>query len=189
MRDIDVRKALSKNVACEYSGDSDVRVIHELGVRHGTARIDLAVINGKMIGYEIKSDSDTLKRLPCQIEYYNQVFDKVTLVVGCKHHEEAVKILPEWWGVCVAITNDDGNVVLEKVKPATQNILQNPTAIAELLWKEEVVSHLKEVGYSNKELRKPRAHLYSELSSIMEIDDLKNLVRSTLKHRENWRPI
>jgi hypothetical protein len=59
-----------------------VRIIEELGVVHGKSRIDIAVINGLMHGYEIKSDKDTLQRLPEQMNMYNSVFNKVTLVVG-----------------------------------------------------------------------------------------------------------
>ena len=68
MRDIDVRTVLAAEVARRYKGDADTLIIHELGVCSGDARIDLAVVNGKLHGYEIKSDADTLKRLPAQAE-------------------------------------------------------------------------------------------------------------------------
>jgi hypothetical protein len=38
-------------------------VLDELGIDHGRQRADIAVINGRMTGYEIKSDRDTLAPL------------------------------------------------------------------------------------------------------------------------------
>jgi hypothetical protein len=98
MRDIDVRTVLAAEVERRYKGDSETLIIHELSVCSGNARIDLAVVNGKLHGYEIKSDSDTLKRLPAQSEVYNAVFDQVTIVVG-EHHlntEENSRPIGPW---------------------------------------------------------------------------------------------
>lgn len=78
------------------------KIFEEFGVRHGTVRIDLAIINGVMHGYEIKSDRDTLSRLPEQMNKYNAVFDKITLVVGKRHLYNAINIVPDWWGIVVA---------------------------------------------------------------------------------------
>jgi hypothetical protein len=40
------------------------------------------VINGALHAFEIKSDSDTLDRLPSQIQAYQGVFEYLTLVCG-----------------------------------------------------------------------------------------------------------
>src|SRR3989338_11292875 len=77
-------------------------IFEEFGVSHGTARIDFAIVNGVMHGYEIKSDRDTLDRLPDQMREYNAVFDKMTLVVGRHHLYEALAIIPEWCGIILA---------------------------------------------------------------------------------------
>lgn len=66
MRDRDVRQALHRKVLKEHHGDADTLVLDELGLRHGTCRVDIAVVNGYLHGYEIKSDSDTLERLPAR---------------------------------------------------------------------------------------------------------------------------
>ena len=46
------------------------------------AVFDIAVINCSIHGYEIKSDLDTLMRLPQQLEFYAMTLQKLTLVVG-----------------------------------------------------------------------------------------------------------
>lgn len=94
MRDRDVRQALHRKVLKEHHGDADTLVLDELGLRHGTCRVDIAVVNGYLHGYEIKSDSDTLERLPAQIATYGLVLDRATLVVGERHLEKAKPLIP-----------------------------------------------------------------------------------------------
>ena len=43
--------------------------LEELGLCQGDARVDYAVINGAMNGYEIKSDRDKLVRLPHRLTH------------------------------------------------------------------------------------------------------------------------
>jgi len=39
-------------------------MLHELGILNGATRIDIAVITGQIEGYELKSERDTIQRLP-----------------------------------------------------------------------------------------------------------------------------
>ncbi len=65
MRDAQVRQAFHRSVLRAANECNDTVVIDELGLKNGIVRADIVVLNGKMIGYEIKTDRDTLKRLPC----------------------------------------------------------------------------------------------------------------------------
>jgi hypothetical protein len=60
MRDRDVRAALLRRLSSDYADDADTRIVEEMGVWSGSVRIDVAVINGELSGYELKSDRDTL---------------------------------------------------------------------------------------------------------------------------------
>ena len=102
MDDICLRAALKNKILDRYLKHPTTVIIDELGLSHNTARIDLAVVNGIIHGYEIKSDRDTLRRLPLQIDIYNAVLDRVTLVVGEKHLKKASNAIPEWWGIKLA---------------------------------------------------------------------------------------
>ena len=104
MHDRELREALHHKLLKEHHGDTNTLVLDELGLRHGTCRVDIAVVNGYLHGYEIKSDADTLQRLPGQVSLYCAVLDRATLVVGEKHAEKAKAHLPDWWGVEVAST-------------------------------------------------------------------------------------
>jgi hypothetical protein len=187
VRDIDVRKALKREVLKQHEGDVDTLVLHELGLRHGAARVDVAVVNGSLHGYEIKSDSDTLERLPAQIETYGLVLDKATLVVGERHAEKAIALLPSWWGIKIASQGPRGGISLRDEKRVRMNPSIDPLAVAELLWSNEVRDILRELGFIEKELRKPRAHLYRELAAAMDVNELRDMTRSVLKRREKWR--
>jgi hypothetical protein len=80
MRDRDVRAAVLRKLAAVYGNDANTRIVQEMGVCSGSVRIDIAVINSELWGYELKSERDTLERLPSQAKLYNRVFDRVTLV-------------------------------------------------------------------------------------------------------------
>jgi len=102
MNDRDIRVVLKEELLRQYVNDEDTLVLDEVGLRHGTARIDLVVVNDRLHGYEIKSDRDSLKRLLDQVRVYSSVMDRMTLVVGYRHAYDALRMVPEWWGVRLA---------------------------------------------------------------------------------------
>src|SRR6187402_1509374 len=57
--DPDVRALLREYLEDVHKG-SDTRLLEELGLCQGDVRVDVAVVNGELSGYEIKSPSDTL---------------------------------------------------------------------------------------------------------------------------------
>lgn len=187
LRDIDVRNALQRAVLKRHEGEADTLVLHELGLRHGIARVDVAVVNGLLHGYEIKSDADTLERLPAQIAIYSSVLDKATLVVGARHANKAISLLPTWWSVKIAAQGARGGVSLSEEVRGRMNPAVDPVAVAELLWRNEVIDVLRTHGYPEKFLRKPRSFLYRELSQLLPLKELRDLTRLVLKRRENWR--
>src|SRR5579859_6616820 len=98
MRDIDIRQTLMNEMCRLHQGDSETLIVEELGLCQGIARVDLAVVNGSLHGYEIKSERDTLARLPGQTDIYNRALDFVTLVIAPIHSEKIGNIVPSWWG-------------------------------------------------------------------------------------------
>ncbi|HUC01537.1 MAG TPA: sce7726 family protein [Candidatus Paceibacterota bacterium] len=164
------------------------QIFEELGVRHGVSRIDLAVINGVMHGYEIKSDLDTLQRLPDQVDAFSSVFDKLTLVVGKKHLYDAINILPDWWGVLLAKVDDDGTLIFQSIRKASKNFTQDPHSIAKLLWREEALQILENKNRAKGVRSKTRDVIYERLAEVMPIGALKERVRDALLvSREGWR--
>ena len=81
-----LRRSLHSYLIVQQQVEPDTTVIYELGLCQGSARVDLAVIDGQLHGYEIKSERDSLRRLRAQADLYNKVFDRVTLVCTEKAH-------------------------------------------------------------------------------------------------------
>jgi len=184
-----LRNVLDKDLK-EYRAESGypAEIFEELGVRHGAARIDIAVINGFMHGYEIKSDSDTLERLPGQMNEFNAVFDKMTLVVGKRHLYDAINIIPDWWGIIVAKIDANCKVFFQTIREAEDNQDQVGVSIARLLWKEEALQILEEQNKAKGVRSKPREFIYQRLANVLDAETLKEKVRDTLLvSREDWR--
>lgn len=80
LNDSMVRELLLEDLYSQYKDDPNTRIVNELGIDFGSSRVDVAVINGNIHGYEIKSDLDTLERLPRQMTYYNKLFQRMTIV-------------------------------------------------------------------------------------------------------------
>src|SRR5690625_4537558 len=99
--DKDIRKILINEFieTPEFINGPSTIIVNELDVCYGAVIADMVVINGEIHGFEIKSERDTLERLPIQSKFYSKVFDTVTLVVSEKHIEKATKLVPDWWGI------------------------------------------------------------------------------------------
>ncbi|HTW89907.1 MAG TPA: sce7726 family protein [Candidatus Binataceae bacterium] len=185
MRDRDVRSAVRQMLRTRYASDPDTKIVEEMGIWSGSVRIDLAVINGELNGYELKSDRDTLERLPLQAELYSRVFDRLTLVVGKRHVAKASKQVPKWWGLWIAEQNGI-RVTLRPERESKRNPNPDSYLIAQLLWKEEAIAVLDEfnlaIGWRNRRVKEIHQRLASELS----FDRLTERVRATLKGRDGW---
>lgn len=186
MREFDIREALRAHLQQVHACESGTAIIDELGVCRGTARVDMAVVNGSLHGYEIKSDRDRLNRLPRQVDYYGRCFDTMTLVTAARHLDAAVAVVPAWWGVVRPVACG-GRVVFERVREARRNHTVSAEAVVQLLWKEETISILETVGAAAGLRSKTRWHLWAALVSHFSPDDLAAQVRAAIKSRGDWR--
>ena len=183
--DIAIRAALRSSLAHEHPGE-DVTIVDELALTRAGARIDLAVINGALNGYEIKSDVDRLGRLPRQQCAYDRVFDYTTIVVGSKHHDAAVALVPEWWGVTEARAHGN-SIELVVRRAAVFNSHTQMAAIAALLWRDELLAELEELRCLEGAASKTRAWLIDRLCACTSSEDVSRRVRERLKARVGWR--
>ena len=103
-------------------------VLDELGIDHGRQCADIAVINGRMTGYEIKSDRDTLDRLAKQIAGYNRIFDYAAVVATDRHLPQALRMLPLWWGIIGVSAGSRGGLRFRTVRKGSLNPKANPIA-------------------------------------------------------------
>ena len=182
-----IRKTLIKLIENQYNGYADEKIIvEEFPVCNGAAIIDVAAINGVMHGFEIKSDVDSLERLPRQIEFYNSVFDEVTLIVGATHLYHAFYMIPDWWGITMAKMDDGGEVTFDKIRESEQNTKLEAESVASLLWKDEALSILDDIGISYGYKSKNKKQIYERLIDELDIQVLSEKVRSSLFNRQGF---
>ena len=96
LTDAQIRKVIHSQIIPLIVAGSPSRVVDEMEICCGDARVDIAVINGKLHGFEIKSEADTLARLQGQISAYNQVFDTMTIICGKNHLDSIIETIPDW---------------------------------------------------------------------------------------------
>lgn len=187
LRDSDVRQAAYRRLLTHAQACPDTLVIDELGLDHGSCRIDIAVINGHIRGLEIKAEADTLERLPRQVAAYGDVVDRASLIVAPCHLESAIMIIPDWWGIVVAERGASQGIKFRRVRPERPNRGIDPLVLARLLWRPEAQALLRSLDIPERELRVPREALYQMLVRKLPLRQLARTVRETLKTRTAWR--
>jgi len=187
MNDAEIRQSFHRKMLRRQHTRKDTLVIDELGLNHGKCRADIAVVNGHLVGYEIKSDNDSLRRLGLQVESYNAVFDRAFIVVGDRHIDRIQDHVPEWWGVIVSSRGPRGAINFSMIRKAQVNRSVDLISVARLLWRDEAVEILQQRRLPSRVLRQPRAVLYKLLAELLNTCELRKAVRQYLQKRKNWR--
>lgn len=177
-----IRSAIRSSLATAHQGE-DAVIVDELKVSFGSGRIDVAVINGRIEGYEIKSDKDKLDRLSRQASMFGAVADRMTLVVGQRHLDKAVSEIPDWWGVIVCSTDAEGNAVLKRVRRGRLNRKLDKIALIETLERDELVSMLASANLDKGFRGATYRVLVERASSGMAVSDISAFVKKILKVR------
>lgn len=187
MNDAKIREELHlKHLRC-YHNNSQALVIDELGLNHGKVRADVVVVADTLIGYEIKSDADSLKRLSDQVDAYSLVFDECIIVVSGKHLDFVASTIPTWWGIFLAVESENGQCEIQQYREATTNHQAQNAYTVRLLWANEVRAELSQIGVSPSNLHGPRKDLYDQLLELVKEDRLRSIIRQRLRSRQNWK--
>jgi hypothetical protein len=175
----------------ERDCDGPFRIIHEFDLCQAEARIDVAAINGRLCGWEIKTAADTLARLPRQQEVYSRVFDRVWLVADARHLDRARALIPDWWGVIRIDPVGDDGCALRLVRRSRLNREIQPESVVRLLWRPEVMAELDDLGLAGGLERAARPVLWTALAAAVprriSRAELQRRVRRRLMAREDWR--
>ena len=179
-RDPDIRSVLMCELGKEFSNPSHDLILEEFGCK--TVRIDVAVVNGSLHGFEIKSDSDSLIRLGAQVDQYGRIFDFMTLICGRKLFSAARKVVPDWWGLRLARI-ENGAVTLAEIRRPKQNRFQDKAALARMLWKDEALRCLRRKGYKNVTSKNSAQEIWDEAAKRLEVRTLADEARFAIKAR------
>jgi hypothetical protein len=187
--DKEIRLALHEKRLRAYREAPDTIVVDELGLSHARVRIDIAVINGCVHGYEIKSSQDTLDRLPTQLALYGQCLERLTLVCAPRHTDRIEKIVPQWCGILEAKKGKRGGMRFSTVRRPRANPEIDVIQLAHLLWRPEAAELLARHGASRKVQNKSRKELYESLAELMNVRELTVAIREFMKSRRAWRDL
>lgn len=185
MREAQIRAQLVSRLHNRYGADPTTVIRQELGLCAGTRRVDLAVINGELSGFEIKSDHDTLARLSGQAEVYGRVLDRASIVTTDKYLDHAAEMLPDWWGI-VRAGQTSSTVELTEVRAPACNSDQDPFALAQLLWRDEALDELRVRGLHHGLAKKRRWIVWQRMAETMPLPELHQAVRDRLRARQAW---
>jgi hypothetical protein len=155
--------------------------IDEFWVPLSHERADLALVGRDLRGFEIKTERDTLRRLPRQVMAYGRVFDRCTVVVATRHVERAIAQIPEWWGVTEVSVN--GHVNFSHIRSARQNTALDPETLVRLLWRSELTRALDMLGISSPP-SVSRGKMWQTLLDRADLSELRSIVRKALRHRD-----
>ncbi len=175
--ELELRRAVLRYVHSLHDGSMNTLVVEEFGVRHGAGRVDVAVFNGQMDAYEIKSDLDRLSRLDRQINLFSSVFDSLTIVCGTRHADAALRLAPTWCGVLQLAQGR-----LSVLRVGGRSPAQTPSHLVKLLHKHEVVDLLRARAYAPRQ-GQTRANLYARLLERVSPDEVRSIVLSVIKQR------
>jgi len=185
--DIEIREAFHKKVLKRFHDCSETFVVDELGVEHGRKRIDIAVVDSSVRGFEIKSSLDTLDRLEQQLGSYMKCFGHLSLIVAPNHLDKALKIAPEWIGITEAQKGSRGGIHFSQVRRAKRNPQIDLFYLSHFLWRAETVALLEKMKMPPKELRGSRKVLYEKISNQCDLKNLTDEIRSCFFKRSEWR--
>ena len=153
----------------------------------GLSRTDaLGVIDGQLIGFEIKSDHDTYARLQRQTADYDELCDVNYLVIGRSHRKQAGQHIPEHWGIiCVYEENTCGNkkivVEIDQIPGVNPNV--KLARQLDLLWRPELAL-LQEWNGMPKYKWQSKAFVREKILERIPEETLKHQITGLLFERD-----
>lgn len=160
--------------------DDDAVLISEMTVANWSRRADVVLANGSLWAFEVKSELDSLTRLPGQLDTFTTHFEKVCVVCAPRFEKGARALLPDGVGLWVA--GDDGSL-RERVRPRYTRLTKK--AAVSLMKATELRSLLACNGYT-RIAEVPRSGLI-ELALQLPASDLASAAREAVKRRHRPR--
>ncbi len=185
--DREIRQAFHTKNLARYKKSNDTLIIDELGVDHGRTRVDIAVINGLLHGYEIKSSKDNLNRLENQLKSFTKCFQKITIVTAENHLDSVLQISPSYVGVICTQKGSRGGISFSTIRKTQRNPEVDTIAMAHLLWRPEALRLLTSLGVDKSLLRGTKETLYKNISKLVTVEELSSYIKEQFFLRKYWR--
>ena len=137
LRDKEIRTALVDHLM--KRSPKPARVLEELTIDNGNAIADVVACYREMHCYEIKGETDNVRRSLSQSAFYSRSFPKLTLVTTDNHMRWVMDNIPSYWGVILATLGKD-RTILRYVRKASTNPMFSKKDALLMLWKAELTA-------------------------------------------------
>jgi hypothetical protein len=185
LTDRQIRPALHSYLKQINENIPNTRIIDEFDLYHGCARVDVAVVNGLIHGYEIKSEVDSLSQLPNQIKYYSKSLEKITIVVAPSQLKKVANRIPDWWGILL-VRYEHPEIIIKEHRESVTNPFLDVGSLLFLLWKSELFSIVENHQLISKKHFSKRILAENVLQNLSP-SAISYEVCEALKSRKNWR--
>lgn len=147
------------------------KILNEITISDGLARPDLIAIYSYSHCYEIKGDHDQIHRIVRQFTHYQSSFKKNTLITTQRHLKKALELLPQFWGIILAI-NDNETIKFKYVRKSSHNPFYRKDIASKILWKAEMQSLLesKDISFRLASTRNELIDLINNSYTSYELD-------------------
>ena len=99
-----------------------------------------------------------------------------------------MEMVPDFWGVYIAKQSSNGRTFIRKLRnPKSNKTHVDPYLLAQLLWKAEAIDILTKYGYDQGVRSKTRQFCWNKMAESFSLPHLRELVRTQLEARTNWR--
>nr|WP_299380301.1 sce7726 family protein [uncultured Halomonas sp.] len=140
LKDKEIREALIAHLM--NRSPKPARVVEELSIDNGNAIADVVACYREMHCYEIKGQTDNVRRALAQSRFYSNSFPRLTLVITENHLKWVMNNMPDYWGVILVKTRGE-RVILKYIRKAKANSLFCKRKALMMLWKAELTTIAK----------------------------------------------
>lgn len=150
----------------------------------GDSRADVVILNDTSSVYEIKTEFDSLNKLPSQIDSYKKLFDKIYVVTDISLLEQVLVATDSIVGVLV-LRND---LSLTEIRQATSNKDNtSPANIFDCMRRNEYINAIQSI--MKKVPNVPNTKVYTECKEMFcefEPRQAHSLMVNLLRQRNNY---
>jgi len=148
-------------------------------------RIDIAVIHADHIaGYEIKGKTDSLRRLPLQVQCYSAVCGYAHVLAYGHHADKIVcaELVPDWWAVSRIMEGE-----AEIIRSGARNPKLESRAMLNILWVAELKAKCRELGVAKSICNGSGDKMRTALKSELDVDQVSAFMCQAIRDRGDWR--
>lgn len=174
-----LKNTIANNILIGTHSMNTASMLSEL--RIGTNRADCVIINGISTCYEIKTQFDSLKRLPEQLKAYTSAFDKTIVVTHEKHLDALYKIHEEMPIFGIKVANKKGRLSDKVIAPLNTNF--DTSFMFHSLRLEEYTNIAKTILGNLPEMPNTKIFQFcKDLFCSLPAHDANKLFKENLKH-------